>query len=76
MQNLSILNLEVEKKNGAYDDIFFLRYFSNFRFVRTDYLKNLYSKQGLIDLKFIFQFLNASDLGFSFLNGNFELNMY
>ena len=58
MQELSILNLEVEKKNGAYDDIFFLRYFSNFRLVRTDYFKNLYSTQGLIDLKFILEFLN------------------
>lgn len=74
-QKLSILNLEVIKKNGAYDDVFFLRYFSNFRFVRNDYLKNLYSKQGLIDLKFIIQLLSVSDFGFSFLNDNFELNI-
>jgi len=74
-EKLTVLNLDVSKKHGAYDDIFFMRYFSNFRLARGDYLKNLYNKHGLIDLKFVIQFFNISDLIFSFLGDNFEFNI-
>jgi hypothetical protein len=71
-----VFNTESIKVKSAYDDIIFFRYYSNFRVIKLDFLRNLYGKfSGMVDLKFIIQFLNIEDLTLSLLNSNFEFNM-
>jgi len=72
-----IMSVEVVKKNGAYDDVYYSRYLTNYYIFRKEFLSlspYAIDNRHMIDFSIILLFFNLRDFVFSFLHLNYDLN--